>query len=191
MKIQDIVNLLSATANDCFLSEVTIDLSKFDEEIRELLIGFYNSEDKVSVRIATMLNSIFTHQTTTFMYTFETMEKLLDLDTNNRVSTIKTPENTAIRKNLIDNGFMVCLRPSVGRKSGVYKIVYEPWVDMLAKSIGREFLDKKEQKVLEYFDNKGKKKKNPESKRLVDMLKNPDFLKEVEFEKQRELNERQ
>lgn len=180
----DIVNLFKmfeVSADDCILKYITQDIKDFpNKKIQKMLANFYKSTDPIAVRMGSLINSLFTHQASTFMYTRRSLIELLKEDSNHSHKSIDYKQFNILRSTMLNNGIFTCLREPTNNKSGVFKLINKELLDILVEQIGKDFLEAKEKRVLEYYDN-GKKETN---KRLIEMWDNPDFVAQVKKEKE-------
>lgn len=168
MKLDDIYNDFNATIHDCFLKKVTENLDSFeDPEIANFIKAGYNKDDPNALRMATIFNSIFTHQTTTFMITRSTASNLFEEDTHSKYNSCNSESYKILISYMINSGNFVCLEEQVGKKSGVYELVCKPLVDKLIYMCGLETINAKKNKVREFYHKDDSKHEKGSMKKLM------------------------
>ena len=116
--INKILNDLSSTLNDCFLRNVTNISNLNDNKIEQVFKTMYSHSNSNLKRMATILNSIVTHQTTTFMFTFSSAQELFREDNkagNTKYESINSREFKTLKRIMFDSGYFKEVEKQVGR----------------------------------------------------------------------------
>lgn len=193
-----IMQRFSITLNDFMLNEVTENVEDFrTDKIISLFKDCYCSSDPGILRATTLLNSIFTHRTLTFMVTKRQYNKILNNDVNHSKKEISGTIYNLFMENVTKNGMIEQLRKPTHGKAGVYKLVDPDMISMLKELHVLEVTeafdemmnfdkiqDKKEEDVLAYYDSKQIKPKMTKEERKAEMRKELD--KKFKKEKQNE-----
>lgn len=168
-----IMQRFSITLNDFMLNEITENIENFrTERIVNLFKDCYSSSDPGILRAATMLNSIFTHRTLTFMVTKRRYNKLLADDINHTKKEVSGTIYNLFMENVTKNGMIKQLRTPTNGKAGVYKLIDPDMISMMKELHVLEVTEafdemmnfdkiqsQKEESVLDYYDSKDIKPK--------------------------------
>lgn len=163
-----IMQRFSITLNDFMLNEMTDNVEDFRiPKIIDLFKDCYSSSDPGILRATTILNAIFTHRTLTFMVTKRQYNKLLTNDINHTKKNLSGSVYGLFIENIKKNGMIQELRKPTNGKAGVYKLIDPDLVSMVRELHQLEVTEaynelmnfdkiqaQKEEKVLEYYDNK-------------------------------------
>jgi hypothetical protein len=137
---------------DDFFLKRTQPLDDHDLEIKKMLDIYYNQKG-LQHRLATLLNSIFTQQTQTFLFSRKHAVELFKQDDLSKYRTVSHKDYSlllAIITNSPDD-FQVLRKPT-NNKAGVYKLIEPQLVDVLIKLVGKKMLEAQEKKALDYYD---------------------------------------
>lgn len=153
--INKILNDFNSTISDCFLKKVTGDLKDFnDDGFVQVLSAMYDHKDSNNRRMATIFNSIFTHQTTTFMLTYSTAKILFEEDRNlgnTKYGSLNSKEYKLLICKMLESGYFKEIEKQIGRKSAVYELTEKTFVQALTYKCGSDTLKAKKKKVQEFY----------------------------------------
>jgi len=134
-----------------------------DGEILGILKAYYDSDNMVYRRIATILNSIVTHGHNVVVVTQKITDDLLEKDPLITANSCDGKTYKKILKAMFDLKIIACLRKpvrndlGVSGKAGLYEIIDEDILSAMSRSIGANNLLAKRNKFIEWFD-----KNNPD-----------------------------
>jgi len=172
MSLKDLIKDYDFTINDCLLKETTKDLADFKlEEVKDCLTDMYKHPSPLTRRMASVFNSIFTHHAQTFLLTKKSLIDLLNQDDLQDKKNISGQDYKLFIFKLTNNGHFDVLRRPTGNKSGVYKLVQKDFVKQLHNLHSADWFDNQEQKVVDYYDEVGKKDDNKPSMRELALQK--------------------
>ncbi|HLD91727.1 MAG TPA: hypothetical protein VI911_12070 [Patescibacteria group bacterium] len=135
------------------LLKYTTKLSEIkDPELMLILKEAYSSDNVDGRLLATLLNSIFTQKSMTFVLSQRGFIKLLKEDTNGRGDKISGSKYIDFKSKLHQSQYIETLREPTNRKGGVYKLIHPNTVEILNKKCSRDFFKAQEDKVLAYYD---------------------------------------
>jgi hypothetical protein len=158
MKIKGFFKDFDSGLHDCLLKNITQDIQSFVlTDVIDSLVDAYHSDSPNYIRMATLMNSIFTHHAQTFMLTRRSFNDLIKLDTNSEYDGINGVEYGVLLKLMINTSHFKCLRKPSGNRAGVYKIVHLGIVEALYSLHSKEWFELQEKKVCEYYDKKDNK----------------------------------
>jgi len=161
--------------HDFMLKHITIDLDSFAiSEIGDNLKVLYKEKDANKRMMTSILNSIFTHRMQTFMMTKRSLAQLLKNDPNQHYNGVSGTSWGSVRNAMQDLGQFQELRKPTNGKAGVYKLIYQPAIDVLYQlhdlhvesNKSANWFPHMENKLIEYWDAN---EKEPENKRKYTM----------------------
>lgn len=147
--------------HDFLLKHITTDLDSFAiQEIGDNLKVLYRDLDPNTARMTSIMNAIFTHRMQTFMITKRSLVNIIKNDPNQRYNSASGSNWGAIRDAMKDLGHFQELREPKNGKAGIYKLVYQPAVDILYElhdlhvdsNKSTNWFPHMEQKLIEYWD---------------------------------------
>lgn len=173
------------TINECFLKYTTEEYNNFNlPKLIKILDICYKSQDPNQHRMGTLLNSIFTQRTKTFIITRRMFGDLLKLDENSKYKNINNADYKLLIKTMLDIEHFEYLRKPKLRKGGVLElncllfieILYELHDDMLKNFQSKKWFEKQKKKTLELYDK--------------DLIKNEEDKKEKKVVNMKEVRKR-
>lgn len=182
MNVKEMFEVFEVIKDDYYLSETSKSYDDFaSEDVRIILKYAYSHRDKYVKMTGSILNSIFTHQSATFMLSCRTLDKLFKKDDLlEKCNSIDYQKYKLLIKRMIqgdgrNEAWFTRIREPNSQKAGVYNLTYRPVLKILISSIGEEFLKEKENRVLDFFDGKNKNNK----KSLSELVGDEEFLREA------------
>lgn len=180
----------SKTSDSSILKETTKLADLEDGEFKNFLIQMYLSKDRYRVRVASILNAIYTERNFTFFLSKESCEKLIKNDENsNYVSINSKMYKFLIAKSITELGWFKRLREPTTNKAGVYVLANQTLLKYLIRDETQEDIEKQQVTVLGEYDgfidlNEATNKTQLESteKREKFVLKRTMKLEEIDSE---------
>jgi len=135
-------------------------LDQFDEDIQDTLAPFYNHSDVKMKRVGTIFNGIYTQNSVAFMMSFRICRELIATDTERHgLKSCTDREYNAVIHWLLKNNVLVKIRDQKGRRSAMYELIEPRFLNLLYKSAGKDLVDAKKDKNIEWYDTKNSIKK--------------------------------
>lgn len=165
MDIENIYESITTTIDyDCFIKE-TSDIASFDPKIQKHLNYLYGSIGN-QLRMAPIVNALFTQNLQTFMFSHSTLDKLYAQDSQVPFNSLSTHEYKAFFENFKESPLFEVLRESTNNRSGVYKLVKPEILQLLINNVGMKFLAGQEKYAVNYFDNFEQHKKSKKKEKV-------------------------
>jgi hypothetical protein len=115
--------------------------------------ALYSYDDINNQRIGTLINAIYSHNSTVFMISYRLFNRLERNDRNIDSEGCSGTSYRIMMRRLFDSNMITCLRPPHSKKAGLYKLIYLPFTDPLIKRIGRQVVEVIDQNVVDFFDS--------------------------------------
>lgn len=159
--------------HDFLLKYTTSDLDSFRiKEIGDNLKILYKHPDPNIKRMSTIMNAIYTHRMQAFMITKRSLVELLKNDPNQHYNSASGSDWGAVRDAMKKLGHFEEIREPKNGKAGVYKLVYQPAIDVLYElhdlhvdsNKAANWFPHMESKLLEYWESESEPEKQPVKK---------------------------
>lgn len=196
---KDYVNFIQAnlkktpgTRTNAKLTEIN-DLDSFDENIALLLKSFYDDSDTIIVRMATVLNSIYTQQNNVFLISVRLNNDLTKLDKNNPFESCNSDTHREIMNRFLTTGIFKVLKKSVRRspgvkgKAGLYELAHPKFYGPLVQLMGQDMCKAKKDAFVQWWDDT---ESDEEESSILELPKPKMPKTELELELERRASER-
>ena len=129
------------------------DLSSFNEEISTILQTFYNHKDNNIKRFGSVFNAIYFQHNSTFTLSQGMANDLVrkDFERHGLKSCDPDAYNDIVHRALAA-GIFEKIRDQIGKKAALYKLVMPRYLEPLQRAVGKELLEAKEHKFIEWWD---------------------------------------
>lgn len=144
----------------------TSDINSMNDNIKECLETFYSDARPEIRKIATILNSIYTHQNHVFLFSFRIMNDLLRNDNNITVNSCHINNYKYLLHRMQSSGMFEKKRSPKGRNAGLYKLKNPLFLKLLVELVGQDVLNGKEAAHTDWYDNEYKTKPNKDDVEL-------------------------
>lgn len=142
---------------DSRLVDTTV-LEDFTPELRARVASLALNKDPIVRRLSSIINACYTQNTTTFGINRRELDLLVSKDVNYKPNYVDSDSYSMVKNQMISSGMFKEVRPPVigkekgERKSGIYELVDELYLQPLYVKLAKPFFEAKKEKIVKWYD---------------------------------------